>query len=212
MKQQIKGIMFDLGRILVGYDLLRFAQAIRDSTGEVALSEQEVVEIVFRGESYKKYERGLMSTEEFYNETVNSLNIPELTLGEFEEAFCTIFFPNKGIREVLNSLSGKKIFFVSNLSKLHWESYFVKNELIQDFFPEKWQQVLSFKVQTQKPEKKIFEIALSQASLDSKEVLFLDDKLENIEGFRNMGGNAERYSCMEHEIKYLKDILKNYNL
>lgn len=213
MKTEIKCVMFDIGKTIVGYDLLLFGKTLKDRLGYTKLSPEEIRAIVFNEEAYHLYERGELTTEEFYRRVVKKLDSEDITFEEFKTAFCSIFFPNKGIRKILREVNrNHKILFISNLSKLHWEMALSEHELIKEYFPEPWQQVLSFKVRSQKPEAKIFLDALANAEVTPNQVLFLDDKEINVEGFRQIGGNSRRYCCVEHSIEYLKDILTDYRI
>lgn len=213
MKTEIKCVIFDIGNTIIGYDLLLFGKTLKDRLGYVKLSPEELKIIVFDGESYLSYERGEMTTKEFYERIVGRLKSEKITFEEFKIAFCSIFFQNKGINEILRKVSKKhKILFISNISKLHWEMALSENELIKEYFPEPWQQILSFKVGVQKPAAKIFLEALKKAGRLPEEVLFIDDKNANVEGFRRIGGNSSRYCCTEHSIEKLSNILISHGI
>lgn len=213
MKSDIKVVIFDLGQTLIAYNLEEFFFYLEENFQYKKKTVQEVVGIVFEGENYRLYERGVYSTDEYYKRIVKVLEIDNLSLEDFKKAFCCIFSANKGIENLLRELSRNyKLLFISNLSKIHWELALSKQDIIREFFPANWQQVLSYKEGSQKPEAEIYLKALSNAEVSSSEAIFFDDKEENVTGFRKIGGFAERYNCKEQTVEKLRFMLEKYQL
>lgn len=213
MKNNIKVVIFDLGQTLVAYDLNKFFLYLEENFQYKKRSAQEVVDIVFESEDYRLYERGIYSTDEYYERIVKALEINNFSLEDFKKAFCCIFSTNKGIDDLLKELSLEyQLLFISNLSKAHWELVLSKQDIIKEYFSSDWQQVLSYKEGSQKPETEIYLKALSNAKVSPSEAIFFDDKDENIIGFQKVGGFAEKYNCKEQTIDELRLILKKYQL
>lgn len=70
--------------------------------------------------------------------------------------------------------------------------------------------LLSCEIGLKKPDPKVFEILLTQLNLLAREVVFIDDHLENIEAARNLGIDAilfESYQQLRKEL-FKRDLLK----
>ncbi len=207
---QIQCVMFDIGKTLVGFDLFIFAKKMRPYS---KLKPQEIVKLVFKEKPYFLFEKGILNSEDYINEVSKNIEANGLSHDIFIEAFTSVFFPNTGIRLVLNGLQKKaRLFLISNISKLHWEKYFRDHPIIKDFFPEPRQQILSFQVGWRKPDGRIFREAVKNAGIQANEALFFDDKQKNIDGFKKIGGNAQLYDCTQNSIDELLVCLRNYKV
>ena len=210
--KKIECVYFDIGKTLVGFELERFA-IHKNISPQTELKVPDVVHKVFDEEPYFTLERGLMSDDEYIEQTLEKIGVQGLSKEKFIEAFISIFFPNEGIVDLLGRVSeNAKIAFISNLSPIHWKNYFSQDSIVREFFSEPWQQNLSFKIGARKPEKEIFLKALSCAGVNPKNALFFDDKQKNVEGFRVLGGSAERYDCTKDSIEDLSGFLSSYEV
>lgn len=206
--KKIECVYFDIGRTLVGFELERFAKGVSEYTN---LDAEAIVQKVFKEEPYFSLEKGLVSDDDFIQQIVEKIEARGLSKEKFIEAFISIFFFNEGIVEVLSEVRKKaKIVFISNLTSMHWENHISRRLVVKKFFAEPWQQVLSFKVGARKPDEKIFKEAFGRVDVQPENTLFFDDKQENVEGFRALGGNAEVYDCTKNSTEELVSFLKEY--
>ncbi|MEA1925669.1 MAG: HAD-IA family hydrolase [Patescibacteria group bacterium] len=202
--------MFDIGKTLVGFDLLVFAKKIQPYS---KLEPQEIVKLVFKGKEYFLFEKGKLNREDYINKVFKRIGANDLSHNTFIDAFTSVFFPNVGIRPVLSELQkNTRLFLISNISELHWEKYFRDHPIIKDFFPEPRQQILSFQVGWRKPDRHIFQKAIKSANVQANEALFFDDKQKNIDGFKKIGGHAQLYDCTQNSIDELLAHLRNYEV
>ncbi len=77
---------------------------------------------------------------------------------------------------------------LSNTNELHWRERISGWPLTQLFE----QRLLSFELGAVKPDREIFETAVTRVGVEPERVLFLDDNLLNVEGARAVGLQAEQ--------------------
>jgi FMN phosphatase YigB (HAD superfamily) len=88
--------------------------------------------------------------------------------------------------------AGYRLGILSNTCEAHWDyvsdgRYRIIPELFEPC-------VLSFRIGTMKPSREIFLAAADLARVGPDEVLFLDDRQENVEGAQQAGLDAIQYS------------------
>lgn len=67
-------------------------------------------------------------------------------------------------------------------------------------------QILSYQVGARKPEKEIYQEIFKYVDFEPTEVLFIDDKKENVQGAREVGLNARHYTNSDKIISQLEKI------
>ena len=97
-----------------------------------------------------------------------------------------------------------EIIMLSNISKIH------KNHLLEIYPQVKVfnSYVFSCDVGERKPDKKIYEIALSKTKSKPEECIFIDDLKENIEGSKKIGINSIQFTTLNN----LTPELKKFNI
>ena len=186
-------IYFDLGNVLINFDHHRAARQMAEVAG---VSEQLVWKIVFESDLELEYERGAISTREFY------------------EAFCTrtgsrpdydallwaasdIFELNDGIVPLLSQLraAGHRLGILSNTNESHWK--FITDgrfPIVQDFFE---RYALSYEMRSAKPDLASYKIAAEVAGVAPEEIFFTDDRIENVESARIARFDATQFTGVE---------------
>ncbi len=121
------------------------------------------------------------------------------------EEFINLFRPNIPMHALAKLTACKTP--VGLLTNMHIDmlSMLKQKKLIPNI---RWKTVVdSSKLGTAKPEKKIFEIAIKRAKLPASEILFVDNKQENIEVAQELGMQTYLYdSC--HYNKSAKDFYR----
>ena len=80
------------------------------------------------------------------------------------------------------------------MKKQKWDIW----ELFDEF-------ILSHEIHMTKPDPKVFELAIKKAGCKPKEILFIDDGLNNIRSASDMGINSIRYMGLDNLVE---EILK----
>jgi putative hydrolase of the HAD superfamily len=184
----LKTVFFDLGNVLVFFSHEKmFAQV-----GNLAnIPVHKVKEIFAKEKIMARYEQGLMESQEVY-ETLRSHSSQRFSFEELMHHAADIFTPNFGVWEIVKALkdSKKRLVLISNTSECHYN--FIRSHYpILDLFDAK---ILSFEVQSMKPEPLIYQKALGQAKAEPKECFFTDDIPEYVEGARKAGLDSEIFT------------------
>lgn len=182
-------VYFDLGKVLLNFSHARMCQQVADELGH---SVQAVQEFLFSPAILLPYERGQISTVELI-ERINDRFSGRLTLSQAKQALGDIFWLNTTIVPLVVGLksAGYRIGILSNTCDAHWDLAREKFSILDLLFDV---QVLSFRVNATKPDAEIYERAAEMAECSTRELFFVDDLLENVEGARQAGVDAVLYT------------------
>jgi len=189
-------VFFDLGNVLLFFDTLKMYRQIAEVSG---LQLEEVTALVQH--HVDPYEKGEINTQKVH-EDFSRLSKKELDTHAMRRAMCDIFKPNEAVVTIAQQLKekGLKLFILSNTCQAHFE-YILENypflKLFDGF-------VLSYQVGSRKPEKKIFESALSIAKCKREHCFYTDDIPEFVKAAKAVHIDAENYTTPER----LKEALK----
>lgn len=218
---KIEVFFVDVGGVLLdhSHDKIWFHE-------KVALAAKRPIEVIgsIYQEGVRRYwsslETGVVSPYQFYRHyaaTVQSLlPLKEWTrfaqtfnYAYFRESFGNIFVPKPRVIDFMMGLrsKGMKVILVSNNNPIHYE-YCLRTapqifRVVDDC-------ILSQEVGCRKPDPQIWDIALKQASYHCGKIIFpeqvfcIDDKPENVDSFRLLGGNGAVFK----DIKGLKEDLR----
>jgi FMN phosphatase YigB (HAD superfamily) len=174
--------VFDLGKVLVHFDFSiaarKLAAHCHETTAEAIQKFIDHSPLLFR------YETGLIPKEQFYKEICSGTGYR----GELEEfcfAFSAIFSPIEPMIEMHARLRAKEVptFIFSNTNDLA-VAYIRKH---YPFFGNFDGYVLSFEHGAMKPDHKLYEVVERMTGRKSSQILYLDDRLDNIETGRARG-------------------------
>ena len=198
--QQDPFVFFDLGNVLLLFDHQIAWQQIAQLC---ELDPETVRDVVFRSPLQLQYERGAISSQEFYQQFCQQLEV-QPDYRQLMKAASDIFRPAVEVIDVLQRLAkqGCQLGLLSNTCAAHWE-WIESLELswMKDCFETF---VLSFQVRCLKPELAIYVVAAEQAQRPAQELLLIDDLAENVEAARNAGWDAIEFVGVEDLIEQLK--------
>lgn len=168
-------VVFDLGKVLVDFD---YSIAAKKIAAHSNLSAEEVKKHFDHSPLLYRYETGLMTQRDFYDEACRSANFR----GKFEEFtsyFADIFWEIPAMIEAQATLRKRGIptYIFSNtndLAILHIRKNF-------PFFANFDGYILSYEVGAMKPDAKIYEALERMSGKRGAEVLYLDDRQENVD-------------------------------
>jgi glucose-1-phosphatase len=184
----IRTVIFDLGRVIVGFNLETAYERMEALSG---LSAGEIHARLSQDTLLRDFETGKLDGAEFRAE-VNQRMGTALGAGEFADLWSSIFHREPLIEEALLAGLRKRhrLVLLSNTNPLHFA-------MIEENFPHIAQfdeLVLSHEVGAMKPDAAIYEAAIGAARCVAGECLFFDDLAENVEGARRAGMNAEVFT------------------
>lgn len=174
-EKNITVLLFDLGGVIVDIDFDRvFSYWISLSPSSSFPSIQQFSLL----RSYRQHECGQINYDEFYRNVCESLSI-NITKQQFLEGWNRIFLGLVGgIGDLLESIPGdipKYVF--SNTNVVHEE--FWRNEYA-DVLKNFKQVFTSVELGMRKPEAAAYREVLARIGIESDQVLFFDDSIENI--------------------------------
>jgi len=184
----IRSILFDLGNVLVPFDVTRAYKALAENSG---LSAEEVALRITDSGLYPLYESGLVETEEFLDRFSNLLGL-NCSLPEFREIWNSIFLAETSTSEelVIELKQKYRLVLLSNTNELHYgwlrERYPILNHF--DAY------TLSYAEKAMKPDNRIYAAAVANAQCLPEECFFTDDIQRYIEAARAFGIDAEQFT------------------
>jgi len=179
-------LYFDLGNVLLKFD----HQIACRQMAEAAQIEPEVVwKTAFEGPLFLAYERGDVSSEEFYQRFCHATG-SRPDRAALELAASDIFWLNAPTVALVGQLklAGQRMGILSNTNEAHWQ--FIDRAYF-GILADRWEQyALSFRLHAIKPEPKIYRAAAELAGVSPEEIFFVDDRPENVEGALRAGFDA----------------------
>lgn len=168
-------VVFDLGKVLVDFDYTIAAKKIASKGKMMA---EKIYEFIALSPLLLKYETGLISQEDFFGAVCQATGYCG-DIEEFGGFFADIFTPIEPMVELHNALRAAKIptYIFSNTNDLaitHIRQNF-------PFFNNFDGYILSYEVGAMKPDAKIYEALEKMAGKRGAEVLYLDDRQENVD-------------------------------
>lgn len=177
----IQTIVFDLGKVLVDFD---YGIAARKIASRGTLPVHELGHFLAHSPLLYRYETGLLTDEQFYRELCQASGFCG-NLEEFSSCFADIFVPIEPMVELQATLRkrGLTTYIFSNTNGLA-VSHIRRNF---NFFNNFDGYILSYEHGAMKPDPKLYEVVEGHTSRRGSEILYLDDRPENIEAGASRG-------------------------
>ena len=169
MTKYTKAIIFDIGNVLIHFDGERMLRQISQVLG---ISESQVIDLYVHQELGSHYEKGLVTSEEFYQRFSQLAHQSHVDTA-FWKAFCDIFKPNPEMETLIRELKerGQRLILLSNTCEAHFDYIHKQFELLALFD----RAILSYQVGARKPERAIFEAAVKAAGVPPEQCFYTDD-------------------------------------
>ena len=194
---KIKAVIFDLGNVLVNYDVKKAAKRFSAVSG---LSTREIWKRFFLSRFEQAYTRGAISTREFHRIACKTLGA-SLPLSVFRHYWNDIFWENPGLERLLVRIKKHyPLYLISNTNALHF-NYIKKHFKLLRHFKRKFP---SHEVGARKPDLRIYRRVLKKIRLRPEETVFIDDMKSFIRGARKAGMHALRFRGLERLVLDLR--------
>jgi FMN phosphatase YigB (HAD superfamily) len=195
---QIEALLFDLGKVLVDFDMETSVGSMIASCG---IPREEFEEVFWDEKWLSGYERGDISSEEFHRYLCDSGGL-EMDFRQFCESWSSVFRPGVLVSESLLKALGARypLILVSNTNPVH-ASFIRHNYTVFNHFEHL---VLSHEVGSLKPDRRIYEHAVAASGKPADKLFFTDDREENIVAAREMGIHAHRFVSEARLVEALK--------
>jgi FMN phosphatase YigB (HAD superfamily) len=186
--QNIKAVVFDLGKVLVDFD---YGIAVRRLAARARMTVQEFAQFVSHAPLLLNYESGRLSSHEFYTEVCNATGFCG-SIDEFAVSFGDIFTAIEPMIELQQALRqrGLPTYIFSNTNELairHIRKTF-------PFFDGFNGYILSYEQGSMKPEARLYEVLERESGFTGRQILYLDDRAENVEA-----GAARGWQVILHQ-------------
>ena len=168
-------VVFDLGKVLVDFD---YSIAGRRLAAKSKTSPAEIQKFLDNSPLLYRYETGLMTRQEFFDE-VRRVSGFSGSLEEFSSFFADIFTEMPAMTALHAELRRKKIptYIFSNTNDMAIEH--IRQAF--PFFANFDGYIFSYEVRAMKPTAKIYEELEKMSGKRGAEVLYLDDRQENVD-------------------------------
>lgn len=179
-----RAVLFDLGKVLIDFD---HRIAVRRIQAYCTLKEEEIYNLFFDSDVTDRYERGSVSSEDFFRE-VKAMLGARISYDEFMPIWNEIFTPHPGMREVLSSLYGAyRLYLVSNLNESH-------GRYLQQQFPQYFKYFehlfFSYELHMRKPDAAIYAAIIDFIQLPPQQIIYTDDRAELVAAAGKCGIDA----------------------
>jgi HAD superfamily hydrolase (TIGR01509 family) len=181
-------VVFDLGKVLVDFD---YSIAARRIAARSKTPPGDVQHFIDHSPLLFRYETGSITRQEFFAEVCQTTSF-QGDLDEFGQFFADIFSPMDEMIELHTRLrqQGIPTFVFSNTNDLavaHIRRKF-------PFFSRFDGYVLSYEHGSMKPSARLYEVVEATTGRTGKQLLYLDDRLENVEV-----GAARGWQVIHHQ-------------
>jgi putative hydrolase of the HAD superfamily len=202
---EIRCIFLDLGRVLINLDLTFFGNRMKQLAG---VQPEELRAAILDNGLGSSFETGRISEAEFHAQICGTLG-KKISFDDFFAAWNSIFLPAPLLPDRLISRLAQKarLWTLSNTNIAHFN-------FIREHFPSLRYfegRILSYEVGLQKPDERIFHLALDRAKVEAEATLFIDDQLQNVEAARALGIDAFQFIDRDqfaHEMR-TRNLLSN---
>lgn len=170
----IKTVVFDLGKVLVDFD---YGIAARKIASRAKMLPPEISSFLSESPLLFRYETGFLTNQQFYREICAVTGFSG-GLDEFSDCFGDIFTPIPPMVELHAALRSRRIptYIFSNTND------FAVGHLRRNFpfFSNFDGYILSYEHGVMKPDAKLYEVVERQCGRRNGEILYVDDRPENI--------------------------------
>lgn len=183
-KHVIENIVFDVGKVLVGYDWETYLKGFGFSEEKY----EKIAKAVFKSKVWDERDRGLYEEDEYLRQFCAAVPEYEKDIREVmrrsPETIQPYDYADTWVKYLKNQ--GYHLYILSNYSQFMLEH--TKEKL--SFLKYMDGIVFSCQVKELKPEPGIYQKLLEQYHLDPKKTVFLDDREENCKGAEDLGIHA----------------------
>ncbi len=193
-------VVFDLGKVLVDFD---FSVAARKIAARGSIPPDQIREVIQESASLVRFESGQTTQEQFFDE-IQRLTGFRGSLGEFASVFADIFTPMNEMIALHDRLRARRVptYIFSNTNELavsHIRRRF-------PFFAHFDGYIYSYKVGALKPHPRIYEALERLAGRKGPAIVYLDDRLENVQAGAARGWQTVHHRAAPETIAAMQEL------
>lgn len=182
-------VYFDLGKVLVSFNPALACQQVADVLG----SDPTTIQAAMYGSGIEdQLESGQIEEPEFLDRLFTAVG-RSATASDVLEAMSAMFWLNTSMLPVVARLvsEGVPMGILSNTCRPHWDWIARQNYGLLRLIGSR--ATLSFEVGCMKPDPRIYAAAAQNAGASADQILFIDDRIENVQGAIDCGWRAIHY-------------------
>lgn len=189
MPQQLRAVIFDIGRVLVRLDI---ARSLAGLARGISLSPEEIWSAIQTDPRWHDWQEGRIAPHDWHLHLTRRLRSP-LSFDEFRDAWNRTLDPQPlQSDDLFQALAkNKRLALLSNTDPIH-VAHLESNYSFFQFFPAA-ARIYSCSVRASKPSPLIFQATLKAVKTKAAETVFIDDILEYVEAARSLGFYAIQY-------------------
>jgi glucose-1-phosphatase len=196
----IKAVIWDIGGVIMRTE----DQAPRaELADELGVTRAYLNELVFEGEQGTQAQKGEINRKELWDYVRSELKLAPGEYSDLNERFFGGDVLDTELVDFIRSLKPRfKIGIISNA----WSQ--IEESLVEWGINDAFEVVVgSGDVGIMKPDPRIFQIALERLGVESSEVVFVDDFIQNVRGAQALGIAAIHFQGREQVIQELEQLL-----
>lgn len=189
--QKIENVIFDLGGVLFGLDMMATVKAFENKGVKNAM---EKFSEINSSEFFYLFEIGKIPPEEF-RKKMNAVFNVNLSDKDFDYCWNAMIthYPKENYEFLENMTKRYKIFILSNTNKIHVDYFEPIASWRDGLFSKRY---YSNEIGFRKPDLECFEFVVNDAKIDKEKTIFIDDRPDNVFGAQKAGLQAIR---LEHQ-------------
>ena len=189
--QGIDAIIFDFGNVLIDLD---YPRVIREFSEVAKKNQEEIEELVVTAPVLQKFEMGMTTPDEF-RAKMNSILGTNMPDDQFDAIWNSMLksITKERMEKVLKIGEKYQTFILSNTNIIHEMAYeeMIMEETgrdsLRDFVKEVY---YSHEIGMRKPNLNCYQFVIDDIGLYASRMLFLDDRLDNVEAAQKAGMKA----------------------
>lgn len=195
----IRAIIFDLGGVLFTNGTKKFSEHLAQ---KYQIDVEKAKAILDKSDIGNAYRTGKITREEFWHAVKKELQLTE-HIDVLEQGWIDVYVLIEETRDIILELAKKyKVYFLSDNVKERVEAIDKKYNFTKWFHGG----VSSHEVGIRKPHPDIYKIALEQTGFSPEEVLFVDDKENNLTPGKDLGMSTLLFESPEKLQKDLQNL------
>ncbi len=199
--QKPHAVVFDLGKVLLDFDYARLAANMREHCD---LSVADIITALNQSPLLHRYETGLLTSQAFFEE-VKQLSGFRHDYARFEPLFADIFSPIPEMISLHQRLHqrGTPTYIFSNTNDI------AVNHIRRQypFFHNFTGYILSYEHRAMKPDPRIYHVVEKVTGRSGSQLLYIDDRLENIEQARRHNWHVIHHLDPQPTIAKVEELL-----
>ena len=187
----IKAVIFDLGKVIVPFDLERGYRALQPHCGYPI---EEIPKRIGGTDLVRRFESGETTPEDFVERLSSLLGI-RVGYEQFCQMWSAIFLPDTIVpEELLERLHRRyRVMLLSNTNAIHFDMIRERYAALRHFDDF----VLSYQVRAMKPAPRIYAEAIARAGCLPGECFYTDDVQTYVDGARRAGLDAVLFRSVD---------------